>query len=113
METLTYGPQTSEVKAFLMKVESITLTQVKALKGNLRTTARGRAWDALWASGRGVVWEIAWDACLGSATWETMKDPAWDAASDALLALLVKDLISAEDFDILYRAWASVMEVEP
>ena len=112
METLTFGPQTSEVKAFLMKVESITLTQVKALKGNLRTTARGRAWDALWASGRRVAWEIAWDA-MWAAPWETIKDPAWDAASDALLALLVKDLISAEDFDILYRAWASVMEVEP
>ena len=33
METLTYGPQTSEVKAFLMKVESVSIVFLLLLVG--------------------------------------------------------------------------------
>ena len=33
-----------------------------------------------------------------------------DAAWDAVLALLVRDLISPQDFDVLYGPWASVVD---
>jgi hypothetical protein len=34
----------------------------------------------------------------------------WAAAGDAAFALLVRDLITAEHFDVLYGPWASVMD---
>ena len=36
-------------------------------------------------------------------------DAAWNAARDAALALVARDLISTEHFDALYGPWASVI----
>ena len=41
-----------------------------------------------------------------SAAWGA----AWRAAADAVVALVVRDLITPEQFDVLYGPWASVME---
>ena len=69
-------------------------------------------WDAAraaaWAAARDAAWDAAWDAARAAA-----RDAAWDAARDAArdaaLALLVHDLITAEQFDLLYGPWQSVM----
>ena len=40
---------------------------------------------------------------------DAARDAAWDAAWDAALALLTRDLISTEHFDLLYGPWREVM----
>jgi hypothetical protein len=47
---------------------------------------------------RNAAWNAAWDAA---------RDAAWDAAA----ALVVRDLITPEQFDLLYGPWASVFGV--
>ena len=46
--------------------------------------------------------------------WNAAGDAAWDAARDAAeyaaIALVVRDLITPEQFETLYGPWASVME---
>jgi hypothetical protein len=50
-----------------------------------------------------------------NAAWNAARDAAryaaWYAARDATLALVVKDLITPDQFNTLYGPWASVMEV--
>jgi hypothetical protein len=36
-------------------------------------------------------------------------DAAWAAARNAALALIVRDLITAEQFELLYGSWRSVI----
>ncbi len=47
-----------------------------------------------------------------AAAKRAVRDEVWDAASDATLALVARDLITEEYFDILYGPWKSVMEVK-
>jgi hypothetical protein len=87
--------------------------------------ARDAAWNATWYATRDAAWDAArdaawdaawyaaWDAAGDAARYaarDATRDAAWDAARDAALALLVKDLITPEQFEILYGPWRSVME---
>ena len=45
-----------------------------------------------------------------AAAWAAARGTALDAAWDAVLAILTRDLITTEQFDILYGPWKSVME---
>jgi hypothetical protein len=58
--------------------------------------ARAAAWDA--------ARDAAWDAARAAA-----RDAAWDAAGAAAWALVVRDLIPAEQFDRLYGPWREVI----
>lgn len=78
------GPNGEMVAALIEKAKTMTPDQVEALYG-----ARGAARDAAGYA--------AWDAARG-------------AAGGAAYALVVKDLISEEHFNILYGPWKSVME---
>ena len=53
---------------------------------------RAAARDAAWAAAR----DAAWDA-------------AWDAARDAALGLIVRDLITIDQYALLAKPWASVI----
>jgi hypothetical protein len=53
--------------------------------------------------------EVTALAAARDAAW----DAAWDAARAAALALLTCDLITPEQFDLLYGPWASVVEQVP
>ena len=46
------------------------------------------------------------------AAWDAAADAARDAARRAAAALVVRDLISQKQFQVLYGPWASVMEGE-
>ena len=48
----------------------------------------------------------------GATSFYDAKDAAAGAAWLAAVALVVRDLISDEQFQILYGPWASVMEAE-
>ncbi|MHB1701334.1 MAG: hypothetical protein ACYCSN_14580 [Acidobacteriaceae bacterium] len=101
-----YGPQTPEIEALIAKIRSLTHEQAKAL-------------DDAWDDARNDAWyAVRYDASYAArdAAWYAARDAAWDApwytARDAILALLVRDLITPEQFDLLYGPWKSVMEKE-
>ena len=77
------GPNGEAAAALIERAATITVEQAERLRA---------AWDAA----RRAAWR-AWDA-------------AAQAAADAALALVVRDLISEEHFQVLYGPWASVME---
>jgi hypothetical protein len=81
--------------------------------------AGAAAWDAAWAAARaaardaaraaaGDVARAAAGAAAGAAAWAAAGAAAWAAA-----ALVVRDLITAEQFDVLYAPWAAVLAVQP
>ena len=116
-----YGPNTEAVEALIEKVKTITPEQAETLAIIWeRSNNCADEWDEVWlraihaSEGRRGEWEAAWDAIgmFRKRTYEMGGHAVEHAAWEATAALVVKDLISAEDFDILYRAWASVMEVE-
>jgi hypothetical protein len=65
-----------------------------------RYPARDAAWDAACYAARAAVQSAAY------ATW----DAARDAAPDAAVALMMRDKITPEQFDLLYGPWASVID---
>ncbi len=77
-----YGPNTAEVEALIEKIKTITPKQIDKL-----------------------------GAALGAARGEALG-AALGAALEAACALVVRDLISEEDFDLLYGPWKIVMEEE-
>ena len=94
------GPNGVEVAAFLDLLPTLTRAQWSAA----RSSARGAARDAVREATRSVTWYAA-----RYAAWLTAGDAArvaaWNAARvaalDAAGALVVRDLITAEQFDTL------------
>ena len=101
---LKYGPNTAEVQALIDKLRTLTVDQARQLDA---------AWDSAWSDVWSDAWNSVWKAAR-TAAWYAARDVAWDAAReaawDAILALLVKDLITPEQFDLLYGPWKQVME---
>ncbi|MHB1902618.1 MAG: hypothetical protein ACYCTG_00735 [Ferrimicrobium sp.] len=110
MTYLRYGPQTPEIEAIIAKLATLTDEQAKAL-----TAARNEAWSeasdaaydvalsAIWSGGRHDVWVAA---STDTGYWSAI----WSVADDAILALMVRDLITPEQFELLYGPWTSVVE---
>ena len=118
------GPNGVEVAAFLALLPTLTRAQwVAALVAAgsaawvaagsatsdaageaARSADRAAAWGAAW----GATWDAAWEAARSAdrgatwgAAWGATWDAAWEAARSAALALLVRDLITTEQFDAL------------
>ena len=78
-----------ELAAYLAVLPTLTKEQWErvaawdASQYAARGAARGAAWDAAWAAARGAEWDAAWDA-------------AW-----AAVAIIVRDLITPDQFDTL------------
>ena len=80
------------------------------------------AWQALGPNGEAVAAlierarsltadEIQWlVAARDAAAWGVARDAARGAAGAAARGLVVRDLITPEQFDVLYGPWASVIE---
>ena len=66
----------------------------------------GKAWSAANPAAWSAAWDAAWDAAYSKA-WYASKSAAWSAALDADLAILAKDKITAEQFEILTSPWTS------
>ncbi len=86
------GPNGQEVAAFLDLLPTLTNTQ----------------WDAAWDADRGSVWVAAWAAARDAARVAdrvAARAAAWAAVRDAALAaagaLIVRDLITTKQFDVL------------
>ena len=78
-----YGPNSAAVSAYLAKLPGLTPEQWTAARTAARDAARAAAWTAAWAAARDAARDAAWTA-------------AWTAE-----ALVVRDLITPEQFDIL------------
>jgi hypothetical protein len=117
------GPNGEAVAALIERCKTLTYGEVRQLAAAW-AAARDAAWDAAWGetwnSARGAAWDAAWDSARDAArgaAWEAARDSAWDsawnaaggAAGDAALALTVKDLITPDQFDLLYGPWEKVM----
>ena len=102
------GPNGAEVAAFLDLLPTLTRTQWAAT----RDAARDAAWDAA----RGATGNVSRGAArvtTRAAAWDAALDAAWDAAwraaraaalaavRGATRALLARDLITTEHFDVL------------
>jgi hypothetical protein len=101
------GPNGEAVAGFIEQARRLTPDQVGRLAAAwyaARDAARAAAWyaarDAARAAAWGAAWYAAWDA-VGDAAGAA----AWAAARDATLALMVRDLISPEHFDLLTKPW--------
>lgn len=119
-----FGPNGADIAriiekcAFLTDDQAVELFAAGTPGGN---AARNAAWDAAESSARNAAWSAARNAARNAA-WDAARNVAWDAAWGvvwsaarnaawgAILALIVKDRISEEHFNILYEPWASVME---
>lgn len=97
------GPQGEQVAALIDRAGKLTVGEAEkmaAARGAARDAARGAARAAAQyaarAAARGAAWDAAWDA-------------ARDAARDAALALVVRDLITKEQYSLLTGPWARVI----
>jgi len=98
------GPNGEAVAALIERCKTLTNDEAKRLAATW-ATARAAAWTAAWAAAWGAARYAAW-----TATWYAARDAASYAAWDAAWALIVKDLITPEQFEILYGPWRSAME---
>ena len=56
-----------------------------------------------------AVWDVARDAAGYAARYAAARYAAENAARSAARALVVKDLISSEQFELLYGSWGKVI----
>ena len=93
------GPQGVHVAALIERARHLTLDEVRALapvRGDAWVAARDAAWVAAWDAAS----DAAWDAAI-----DVARTAAWVAARDTAGALVVRDLLTAEDYDTLTRPW--------
>ena len=83
------GPNGEAVAAYIERCKTITADEAERLYA---------AWYAAREAARYAVWEAA-------------RYAVWDAVWAAAIALMVRDLITTEQFDLLYGPWASVFGV--
>ena len=126
------GPNGQEVAALIERCKTLTKDEARQLS-YARIAARyaacyasrEAAWNAsAWSSAReaaryaalqaarDAARDAAWDAARNASACYASREAASDAARNASSALIVKDKITKELFDLLYGPWASVMETE-
>ena len=89
-----FGPQGEQVAALIERAGRLTRDEAKSLCA---------AGDAAW----GAAWDAARDAAgvaAGVAAWRASRDAAWGAG-----ALITRDLITREQYDLLTGPWRSTI----
>jgi hypothetical protein len=101
------GPNGEEVAALIERCKTLTGEEIRRLYAALyaaQYAARYSAWDAARNAARNAAWDAARNAAWDAA-WDVAWNVAWYAARNAAWALLVKDLITPEQFEMLYGPW--------
>jgi hypothetical protein len=88
-----YGPNSPQVELFIERLKVVTAEEVKKLIERL--AVRNTAWN--------TARNTAWDA-----TWNTTRDAAWNTTR-AAQAIVVMDLITEEQFQILTEPFAEIL----
>lgn len=104
---LALGPQGAQIAALRERAGMLTSAEGRRIRA-ARDAATGAAWYEAWhaawcsaqATARGASREAAWYAA-----WDATWVAAWYAARGAAWGLVVRDLISAEHYDVLTRPW--------
>ena len=113
-----YSPHSAAVAAHVARCRSLTVAEIERLAGEDEWSAEhARALtEASRAVGRRVeflVWDLTWDLVWDAAQRDDLPahvvGRAASIAADAAVALAARDLISPEQFDLLYGPWAAVM----
>ena len=105
-----FGPQGEQVVALLERAGTLTYRETNSLIA---------AWAAAWGGAQNATWAAAWDAA-GNAARTAGRGAAWNAAQHATrgagqgatwdaVALLVRDLIPADDYDTLTLPWRRII----
>ncbi|MCC7408304.1 MAG: hypothetical protein IT442_09540 [Phycisphaeraceae bacterium] len=113
------GPNGEAVAVLIERARRLTANEVLRLFDAWHAAGYD-AWHAVWHAARDAARDAAGYAAgyaARDAVWHAARDAAGyaagyavgDAARDAAWALFVRDLISPEQFDILYGPWASVI----
>ena len=109
------GPNGEEVAALIDRARMLTKEEIKRLYAAAyaagpaaRYAAENAARYAAWDAARYAAWLAAWDAA-GYAARYAAAYAAENAAWVAVWALVVKDLISSEQFELLYGSWGKVI----
>ena len=110
---LALGPNGREVALLIDRAARLTADEARGL-----AAAWAAAWDAAWDAAWYAAWDAAWDAAWYAAAWDAARGAAWDAARGAAGdaawyaagALVVRDLITPKQFDLLYGPWRTVIE---
>ncbi len=125
------GPNGEAVVALIERAKTLTTGQATALnaawnaawyvawdaaRNAARDAARYAAWYAAWNAARDAARNAARDAARDAAwyaAWNAARDAAWNGARDAAwnvaCALVVRDLITPDQFDALAGPGESVM----
>jgi hypothetical protein len=104
------GPNGDEVARLLASFRAVAREQAVRL-APARDAAWAPAWDAARAAALDAPRAAAW-AAARAAAWAAARDAAWAAgaaAGAAARALVVRDLITPEQFDAESEPWVSVM----
>ena len=102
-----FGPQCEHVAALLERARHLTLDEASALDDAL-DGGRYAAWEAA----RDAAWDVARApaaAVASAAARAAARGAARAAARDAAGALVVRGLITTEDYDTLTRPWRTVI----
>ncbi len=105
IEQKTYLTTEQFIKAY----KSLNDEKLKELKVAWRaasSTARYAAWSVAWSVAWHAAWSAAWFAAWSEA-WSAADSAAWCAAGDVDLAILTKDKITKEQFNLLMQPWTS------
>lgn len=107
---MALGPNGEAVAALIEQCRALTPEQAAQL-----AAAGTAAGAAVWAAVGDAVWAAVGAsarAAAGTVARAAMWAAGGDAGGAAAWALIVRDLITPEQFDLLYGPWASVMEVQ-
>jgi hypothetical protein len=108
-EHMKYGPNTPAVERLLKQLDGITPEQAEDLERTPWYFSQRMVLDAAWNAARSSGRYAAWRAALHEGHVPTGM-AAWNEIRDAILALVVRDLISGEHFEALYGPWKRVMD---
>jgi hypothetical protein len=121
-----FGPQGEQVVTLIERCLTLSAAEVDRLAAAwgaawdtwavARDAAWGAAWDT-WAVARDAAWAAAWDtwAVAWDAARGAMSGASWNAARDAAVALLCRDLIGQspgwdqDAYNLLTGPWRDVI----
>jgi len=106
MNKLKYGRNDALVTEFIERCKVLTDDELQKIA--VRSAAWDAAWDAAYSDARSAAREsvrsAAWDAA-----WDAAGSAAWYVAGYAAGAIVVMDLITAEQFAILTEPFAEIL----
>ena len=101
------GPQGEQVAALIDRAGKLTVDESEKLDA-----AGVAAGDAAWVAAENAARDAAWNAARDAA-WNAVENAvrvaARYAAGDAALALVVRDIITKEHYDLLTGPWAQAI----